>query len=96
MNIYTIILLIFLFLMILTYILWQIKKNGLRQFIVECIVYAEDTLTNNNIKFEMVCNRVINILPFPFNLIPSSFIAKFVQKVFDEVKVALDYKKKEE
>lgn len=96
MNIYAVILLIFLFLMILTYILWQIKKNGLRKFIIECIVYAEDTLTNNSVKFESVCNKVINALPFPFNLIPASFIAKFVQKVFDEVKVALDYKKKEE
>lgn len=93
MNIYTIILIIFLFLIALTYILWQIKKNGLRQFVVECIVYAEDNLANNNTKFESVCDRVINVLPFPFNLIPSSFILKFVQKVFDDVKVALDYKK---
>ena len=96
MNIYTLLLFILLFLIILIYILWQIKKNGLRHFVIECIVYAEDTLTNNSVKFESVCNKVINVLPFPFNLIPSSFIAKFVQKVFDEVKIALDYKKKEE
>lgn len=96
MNIYTILLLIFLFLIVLTYILWQIKKNGLRQFVIECIVYAEDNLTNNKVKFEMVCDRVIGVLPFPFNLIPSTVIANFVQKVFDEVKIALDYKKKDE
>lgn len=95
MNIYVIILLIFLFLIVLAYILWQIKKNGLRSFIIECIVYAEDTLKNNQEKFNSVCTRVIAKLPFPFNLIPTSFIEDFVQKVFDEVKVALDYEKKE-
>lgn len=96
MNIYIILLLIFLFLTILIYVLWQIKKNGLRSFVIECIVYAEDNLTNNKVKFESVCNMVITKLPFPLNMIPSSFIANFVQKVFDEVKIALDYKKREE
>lgn len=95
MNILFIIILLIFILLGLSYVIWQVKKNGLRGFIVECIVYAEDHFENNKVKFEAVCNMVINKLPFPFNMIPSSFIADFVQKVFDDVKIALDYQKKE-
>ena len=92
MNIYLIIFLVLIFLSFIAYILWQIKKNGLRSFVIECIVYAERTFKDNQTKFNAVCNMVINKLPFPFNMIPTSIIADFVQKVFDEVKSALDYR----
>ena len=80
-------------LLILFFVLWQIKKNGLRKTIIDLIVEAEKTLTDNQDKFNQVCEGVINKLPFPFNLIPYTFIAKLCQKVFDEVKIALDYQK---
>ena len=82
-------------LIILAYIIWQIVKNGLRQTCVDLIVRAEKTLHDNQDKFDSVVEGIIIRLPFPINLIPTSFVASFVQKVFDEVKIALDYRGEE-
>lgn len=82
-------------LIILAYIIWQIVKNGLRQTCVDLIVRAEKTLHDNQEKFDSVVEGIILRLPFPLNFIPVNFVASFVQRVFDEVKVALDYRGEE-
>lgn len=77
---------------ILFYTFWKIYKNGLRKVAIDLIVEAERTLNDNQEKFDTVCMAIIVRLPFPFSLIPVSVIKDFVQKVFDEIKVALDYR----
>ena len=78
------------------YIAWQIYKKGLRKTAIDLIVRAEATLQDNQEKFEAVCKGIIIRLPFPLSLIPVKFVGDFVQKVFDEIKVALDYRESEE
>jgi hypothetical protein len=91
-TILTIIAFLIIVLLIVFFVIWQIKKNGLKKFIIEQIVYAEEVYTDNKVKFESVVNQVINKLPFPFNLIPVTVIENLVQTVFDNVKIALNYK----
>ena len=92
MNITRIVIYVLVALIILAYIIWQIVKNGLRQTCVDLIVRAEKTLHDNQEKFDSVVEGIILRLPFPLNLIPTSLIGVFVQRVFDEVKIALDYR----
>lgn len=78
------------------YIAWQIKKNGLRGAVINLIVKAEDMYNkgDNEEKINYVIDKVIALLPIPFQLlITRETIRKFIQKVFDETKKALDYKK---
>lgn len=84
------------FVVAIIYIAWQIKKNGLRGAVVNLIVKAEDMYNDgdNEQKINYVIDKVIALLPVPFNLlITRETIRKFIQKVFDETKKALDYKK---
>ena len=74
------------------FIAWQICKNGLKPTIIALIVEAERLLEDNQEKFNAVVNGVLVRLPIPFNLIPVSFVEKLVQKIFDEIKEALDYR----
>jgi K+ transporter len=77
------------------FIAWQIYKNGLKPTIRSLIVEAERLLEDNQDKFNTVVAGVLVRLPIPFNLIPVSFIEKLVQKIFDEVKICLDYRPEE-
>lgn len=84
------------FIAVIIYIVWQIKKNGLRGTVVNLIVKAEDMYNkgDNEEKINYVIDKVIALLPMPFQLlITRETIRKFIQKVFDETKKALDYKK---
>ena len=84
------------FIAAIIYIVWQIKKNGLRGAVVNLIVKAEDLYNKgeNEEKINYVIDKVIALLPMPFQLlITRETIRKFIQKVFDETKKALDYKK---
>lgn len=84
-------------LILILFTVWQIIKRGLRQTVIDLIVYAEKNLRGNEEKFNTVVNAVIVRLPIPFNfIITTESIEKLVQKIFDEIKVALDYQKKEE
>ena len=74
------------------FIAWKIKKKGLRKTAIDLIVEAEKNFIDNQVKFDTVVTEILVRLPIPFNFIPASFISDFVQEVFDEVKVALDYK----
>lgn len=81
------------------YITWQIKKKGLRQFAVDCIVKAEDMFNqgDNEGKLNYVIDKVIALIPAPLNFfITRETVKAFVQNVFDGVKKALDYVPKKE
>lgn len=81
------------------YIAWQIKKKGLRQFAVDCIVSAEIRFSqgNNEEKLNYVIDKVITFIPSPLNFfITRETVKSFVQSVFDSVKKALDYVPKKE
>jgi hypothetical protein len=78
----------------IVYIVWQIKKKGLRQFAVDCIVKAEDMYNHgdNEGKLNYVIDKVIAVIPAPLSLfITRETVKAFVQSVFDSVKKALDY-----
>ena len=84
------------FIVAIIYIVWQIKKNGLRGAVVNLIVKAEDTYNKgeNEEKINYVIDKVIAIVPMPFQLIITrETIRKFIAKIFDETKKALDYNK---
>lgn len=81
---------------VIIYIVWQIKKNGLRGAVVNLIVKAEDMYNkgDNEGKINYVIDKVIALIPAPFSLfITREVVRDFIQKIFDEVKEALDYKK---
>ena len=81
------------------YIVWQIKKNGLKEFVTQMIVKAEDMYQKgqNDEKFNYVLEKVIAMIPMPLQLfITEDIVKNFIQKVFDSVKTALDYTPKKE
>lgn len=79
----------------LCYVLYLIRKNGLRATAIQLIVYAEKTLGSGQgkEKMDMVIDKMTELLPLPIRLfVTKEAIKGFVQHVFDEVKEALDYK----
>lgn len=80
---------------ILAYLLWRIKKDGLREVVIDLIVYAESEYGSGKgeEKMEYVIESFIKLIPTPFNFfITTSAVKKFIQSVFDSVKTALDYR----
>ncbi len=77
------------------YLVWQIKKKGLRATAVDLIVKAEEMFRqgDNENKLNYVIDKMISIIiPKPLSLfITRDSIKSFVQSVFDETKKALDY-----
>lgn len=79
----------------LGYVLYLIKKNGLRATTIQLIVYAEKTLGSGQgkEKMDMVIDKMTELLPLPIRLfITKEAIKVFVQHIFDEIKEALDYR----
>lgn len=75
------------------YIAWLIKKKGLRGTVIQFILEAESSFNQGDEKLNYVIDKVIAIIPMPFTLfITRESAKKFIQKIFDEVKTALDYK----
>ena len=76
------------------WLIWQIKKKGLKEFATEMIVKAEDMYKQgeNAEKLNYVIDKVITMLPTPLQFfITRDAVKNFVQSVFDTVKKALDY-----
>ncbi len=76
------------------YLVWQIKKKGLRETAVDLIVKAEDMFKqgDNENKLNYVIDKIIAIIPMPLSLfITRDSVKSFIQSVFDETKKALDY-----
>lgn len=81
------------------WLVWQIKKKGLKEFATEMIVKAEDMFEQgeNQEKLNYVIDKVIAMLPTPLQFfITRDAVKNFVQSVFDTVKKALDYVPKRE
>ncbi len=97
MDTQTIISIIIVALIVIAFIIWliwQIKKKGLKEFVTEMIVKAEDMYKQgeNQEKLNYVIDKVIAMLPTPLQFfITREAVKKFVQNVFDTVKKALDY-----
>ena len=90
-----IIMLVLVCISILVYLLYRIKKDGLRATVVDLIVSAEKMFKKgeNIQKFEYVVDKIIKILPAPIRFfITVEAVENFVQLVFDETKKALDYR----
>ena len=82
-------------LVFILYLVWQIKKKGLRATAVDLIVKAEEMFRqgDNENKLNYVIDKIISItIPKPLSLfITRDSLKSFVQSVFDETKKALDY-----
>lgn len=82
------------------YLVWQIKKKGLRATAVDLIVKAEEMFRqgDNENKLNYVIDKIISItIPKPLSLfITRDSVKSFVQSVFDETKKALDYAPRKE
>lgn len=80
------------------YLIWQIKKKGLRQTAISLIVKAEDMFKQgeNENKINYVIDKIIVLIPAPLSFfITREAVREFIQTIFDEVKKALDYVPKE-
>ena len=94
-NTMCIIILILACVSILVYLLYRIKKDGLRATVIDLIVYAEAELGSGKGKEKMdyVIDQLVKHIPAPFCLfITTSSIKRFAQEVFDQVKRCLDYR----
>lgn len=80
------------------YLVWQIKKKGLRQTAINLIVRAENMYKKgeNENKINYVIDKIIVLIPAPLSFfITREAVREFIQTIFDEVKKALDYVPKE-
>lgn len=86
------------------YLIWQIKKRGLREVVIDMILKAEEKFEHgqNSEKMKYVIKTIKTILSSTKTGTLLSFfitdenIQKFVQEIFDGLKKALDYVPKEE
>lgn len=80
------------------YLVWQVKKKGLRQTAISLIVRAENIYNKgeNEQKINYVIDKIIVLIPAPLSFfITREAVREFIQTIFDEVKKALDYVPKE-
>lgn len=83
----------------LLYIVWQIKKKGLREFAIDMILEAEEKIEQgrNSDKMKYVIASIKSFLAtskigiFLSIFITDENIEKFIQEIFDGLKKALDY-----
>ena len=94
-EILCIIILVLACIAILGYLYWMIKKNGLIPVVVKMIVAAEDQFEKgaNQEKINYVIDSLLEFLPKILRcFITRENVKSFVQKVFNSVKEALDYR----
>ena len=75
--------------------IYKINTKGFRSVAVELIVAAEKEFQSGqgSQKMEYVYNALIALVPQPFKMfITKTAMINFIQNIFDEIKVALDYK----
>ncbi len=85
------------------YLVYSIKKKGLKKAALEWILLAEKEFQKgeNENKFEYVYKAIYSLLPafvkvFVSEEVTKNVLSKFIQDVFDYIKPALDYGIKEE
>lgn len=94
-EILCIIILVLACIAILGYLYWMIKKNGLIPVVVKMIVAAEGQFEKgaNQEKINYVIDSLLEFLPKILRcFITRENVKSFVQKVFNSVKEALDYR----
>ena len=99
MNIQLIISIAVIFILIAIYVIYKIRKMGLKDFAIDMIIKAENMYNQgeNEEKMNYVIDKVIGFLPGPIQFfITRDLVRYFIQKIFDGVKKALDYVPKEE
>lgn len=81
------------------WVVWQIKKKGLREFAIDMILEAEEKIEQgrNSDKMKYVIASIKSFLATSkIGILLSIFITdenieKFIQEIFDGLKKALDY-----
>lgn len=79
---------------VLCYLIYRIKKEGLRPVVIDLILEAEDSFEEgkNREKMEWVIEKVLYMIPKPFQLfLTVENVENFIQRIFDEIKEVLDY-----
>ena len=79
----------------IAYICYQIKTKGLRKAAIDFIVEAEEQFQQgeNQEKLEYVLDAVYALVPGWVQLfITRSSVISFIEKIFAEIKIALDYR----
>lgn len=77
------------------YLVYNICTKGLRQTAIDLIVAAEHEFEQgqNSEKMDYVYNALVAFIPAPFRIfITKETVIAFIQKIFDEIKIALDYR----
>lgn len=84
----------------LVYIIYQVKKNGLRETALQAILKAEEQYysTTGKQRFEIAFSYVYDLIPTAWKIVlPKELLKKFldnlIQNTFDEVKELLDFEK---
>ena len=80
------------------YVIYKIRKIGLKDFAIDMIIKAEYIYNKgeNEEKMSYVIDKVIGLLPCPIQFfITRDLVRYFIQKIFDGIKKALDYVPKE-
>lgn len=81
--------------LVVALVVYKIKTKGIRNFAIEMITEAERIFKQgeNKEKMAFVIDGILGFIPAPFRfLITRSMVEAFIQKIFDEIKIALDYK----
>ena len=94
----SIVILCIAFFILLGYLFFLIKRDGLKATTINLIVQAEEMLGSGTgkAKMEIVVESLTKLLPMPFRLfVTTELLTQFIQSVFDEIKIALDYREKE-
>lgn len=94
MNILSIIIIAVAVIIAIVFLIYKIKKEGLRPLTISIIVEAEKLYEKgkNEEKFNYVFNIIYENVPGVLKLLfTKENINKFIQKIFDEIKIALDY-----
>lgn len=94
-TIISIIILLVITILVITFFAYKIKKEGFRKTVIKLIVIAEGAFLKgkNTEKFNYVYNRLYDFIPIYLKFIfTKENTIKFIQKIFDETKIALDYK----
>ena len=95
MDILSIVIIVIGVIIVLGALYVSIKNNGLRQVVISLIVEAEKAFEygKNSEKFNYVFENFYERLPILLKLLlTKEDIVNFIQIVFDEIKISLDYK----
>lgn len=95
-NVVVICVLVAFVIMAIGLVVYNIKKLGLRQFAINLISQAENMAVQNSEKMNYCIDQFIKVIPAPINLfVTRDMVRAFIQKIFDEIKIALDTTKAE-